>query len=99
MGQGHPQRFGHQRGVVSAVGEVEAHHVIECFAVQRADRQHVRHLLEHQQVLFKRRVKIVGIDVPAVDPPGLDRQPPLLALVLVLFEYEIAVVASVKVAH
>ena len=50
-------------------------------------------------MLFECRVEIGRVDEATVDPPGRDRQPPLVALVLVFLEHEISIVSRIEVSH
>ena len=99
VGRADAEGLGDQFVLIAAIGEIEAHQQVECFAIEPAERQAVGSQFQGVAVLIERRIERVGIDVPGANSPRLDRAPAIVAELLVAFEDEVAFVAGVEVPH
>ena len=68
---------GDQGIVVSSERKIEADHVVESFAVERGDAQHVGNKLEYEAMLLEGGLDTGGIDVSAANPARFERDPAL----------------------
>ena len=93
------QRLGDHLVVVAAEHEVEGEQHVERLAVQRVEVEVVRGHLQDVLVLGVGGLQVRRVDVAGAEPARLQRHPAVAALLAVLLQDVLAVLAAVEVGH